>query len=224
MTTPAATNVGPAVLSASISAGPALETGEREEGRETERLEEPQRCLRDPAKPWIHRPQIPDGEAAEQHAHRCAQTKLEAAERGRRKTDESADGDDRRYQRQVGRRRRVFRNADVVGDARDVRGGAGDRQHVAALDNGCARERQLASATPQSEEVDAARSHIFTEGAQRRPRELAVGQHEIGRDARDVEQLGVVDLVAQQHRALDDCRPAPADRNHIVGLEAAWLA
>ena len=73
--------------------------------------------------------------------------------------------------------------------------------------------------TAQSEEVDAARSHVFTEGAQRRPGELAVGQHEIGRDARDVEQLGVVDLVAQHPRALDDCRPATPDRNHIVSLE-----
>ena len=30
----------------------------------------------------------------------------------------------------------VFRNADLVGDARDVRAGARDRQNVAALDNG----------------------------------------------------------------------------------------
>ena len=64
--------------------GAGAQTGEREECRQPQRLEEPQRCLRDPAKPWIHRPQIPDGEAAEQHAHRCAQAKLEAAECGRR--------------------------------------------------------------------------------------------------------------------------------------------
>ena len=36
MTTPTAINVGPPVFSASISAGPALEAGEPEEGRETE--------------------------------------------------------------------------------------------------------------------------------------------------------------------------------------------
>ena len=210
---------GPACSQGVDQRGPGAQAGEPEECREPERLQEPQRGVRDPAKPRVHRPQVPAGEAAEQHTHRCAETKFEASKCDGRETDEPAEGDDRRQQHQIGRRRGVFRKSDLVGDTRDIHAGAGDRQHVAALDNGLARERQLASATAQSEEVDATGSHLFTEGAQRRPGELAVGQHEIGRDARDVDQLGVVDLVAQHPGALDDCPPATPDRNQIVSLE-----
>ena len=129
-TTPATTNVGPAFLRASISAGPALRPASARNAARPQRLEEPQRCARDPAKPWIHRPQIPNGETTEQHAHRCAQTKLEAAERRRRETDESAEGDDRPtsirpvadvgYPQSRSRQRRARRSRRRAGDRQNI--------------------------------------------------------------------------------------------------------
>ena len=91
MTTPAAINVGPAVLRASISAGPAPRPASPRKAASPSDSRSHSDASGILPNRRVHRPQIPAGEAAEQHAHRCAQAKLEAAERGRRETDEPAE-------------------------------------------------------------------------------------------------------------------------------------
>ena len=167
----------------------------------------------------IHRPQISNGEAAEETptgalmpssspANVAVGRPIATAGDGRRHDLRSVADEGNSAKPISSATRAMFAPAPVT-----VR--ISPRSTTVPRVNGSSRPAPAARG-----QVDAARFHFVTEGAQRGLGELTVGHDEIGRDARDVEQLGIVDLVAQRPRAREDCRPAAADGNHVVSLEA----
>ncbi len=198
-TKPTRSRLGPVCFRPATKLGPGAQADDADEDGEADRVEHPERRLRDPAEGRPHRAQPAEDEPHDQGAAARRQAERQPADRDRQEPDEPAHEDAEADEDDVGLAATAARCSRAPCPARSTsRGRPGEPQDVAAVDHG--RRRRTGSPLPRARACIRTTPRPCSDGElpQRAVDKAPVGQDDVQRDQREVEQRPVLDLDADR--------------------------